>query len=62
MRRLVPFEEAGVVDEVLHQEIVGVADERGGILDLVERGDRRAEDVEDHEGDLPLLHRVVQKE
>ena len=35
MRRLIPFEEIGVVDEVLDQEIFGVGGERRSSLDLV---------------------------
>ena len=58
MGGLIPFEEARIVDEILDQEIFGVGRERRGFLDLVERSYRGAEDMEDGEGELPLLHRV----
>ena len=44
---LIPLEEARIVDEVLDQEILGVGGEDRGVLDLVERSDRGAEDVAD---------------
>ena len=56
--RRIPLEERRVVDEVLHQEVVGVVHEARGLGDLVERGDRRPEDVEHREGELALLGRV----
>src|SRR5215472_18060180 len=57
MRRLIPLEEIGIVDEVLDQEIFRVGGERRSFLDLVQRSDRRAEDMEHYKGDLPLLDR-----
>ena len=58
MGRLVPLEEVRAVDVVLHHEILGVAEIRGGVGDLVERRDRRPENVEHREGDLTLLRRL----
>ena len=51
---LVPLEIMRVVDEVLHHEVLRVAEIGGDLGDLVERGDRGAEDVEHRERDLPL--------
>ena len=56
--RRVPLEERGVVDEVLHQEVVGVVHESRGLVDLAERGDRGPEDVEHREGELGLFRGV----
>ena len=50
--RLVPFEKAGVVDEVLHQEIFGALHEVRGLRDLVQRGDRRPQYMKHGKGDL----------
>src|SRR6266852_400761 len=55
---LVPFEEIRVVDEILYHEIFRVAEIVGGFRDLVERGDRGPENMEDDEGDVALLRRV----
>ena len=56
--RRVPLEERGVVDEVLHQDVVGVVHEARGLVDLAERGDRGAENMEHREGELGLLRGV----
>src|SRR3954453_12317856 len=50
--RLVPFEEAGVVDEVLDQEIFRALHEVRGFRDFVQRGDRGAQDMKYRERDL----------
>jgi hypothetical protein len=57
MCRLIPFEEIGVVDEVLDQEIFGVGGEWRGFLDLVQRGDRGTENVKHHKSNLSLFDR-----
>src|SRR6516164_8250804 len=50
--RMVPLEEARIVDEILHQEIFCTGHEIRGFRDLVERGDRRAQDMEDGKSNL----------
>src|SRR6185312_8127703 len=54
----IPVEEGRVVDEILHQEIIGVADEARRLLDLVEGSDGRAEDMKYGEGDLAFFRRL----
>jgi hypothetical protein len=56
--RRVPFEEGGVVDVVLDEVVLGVGDEGSDGRDLLEGGDRGAEDVEQAEGELPVLRGV----
>ena len=40
---------------IFDQEVVGVADEAGGLGDFLERSDRGTEDVERGEGNLAFL-------
>jgi hypothetical protein len=54
---MVPLEEARVIDEILHQEIFCTGHEIRGFRDLVERGDRRAQDMEDGKGNLAAFGR-----
>src|SRR5450631_2385044 len=56
--RPIPFEEASVVDEVLHQEIFLTLHEIRGLLDFVQGGNRRAEDVEYGKGNLARLRSI----
>ena len=56
--RLVPLEELGVVDEVLHQEIFRALHEIRRPGDFVQRGDRGSQYVEHGEGNLTRLCRI----